>query len=324
MDYLILILVFGAMYFVCKELETASQAISYRLSLPASVSGATLLAISSSCPEFFTSALGAIIHGKFEIGLTVILWSAIFNILVIPGLSALFAPANLKISKDVLLRDGAFYLFTTILLVILISDGNHTRSEALILTGTYFVYGLILYFMKENSGEMMEKISMTSARMVISFGGSIVIIAILCHIMLKSGMSISLSLEIPLVLMSALIFASGTSIPDLLLSIFAARRGSGSAAISNALGSNVFDLTICLGIPILIVGDTVLEIDSLIKISVWMLIFSTLLVIVMMKSRWQLSKPGGCLLLATYLIMVSVLICIWRLGASLPTEIWKG
>ena len=92
-----LLAIFVAMYFVCQELERACGAIAFRFKIPESVSGATLLAVSSSSPEFFTSLLGAVRFGVFEVGLMAILWSAIFNITVIPGVSAVFSKEPLRV-----------------------------------------------------------------------------------------------------------------------------------------------------------------------------------------------------------------------------------
>ena len=121
-----LVAIFVAMYFVCGELEKSCGAAAYRLGLPESVSGATLLAVSSSSPEFFTAMVGAVFFNSFEIGLMAILWSAIFNITVIPGVAALVSKEELRVVPEVVARDCVSYLAITMLLMMMMTKASST------------------------------------------------------------------------------------------------------------------------------------------------------------------------------------------------------
>ncbi|MFP6685799.1 MAG: hypothetical protein VB934_13850, partial [Polyangiaceae bacterium] len=268
-----LALIFAGMYLVCGELERACGNTAHRLRIPESIAGATLLAVASSSPEFFTSFLGAVRFGVFEVGLMAILWSAIFNITVIPGVSALFSKKPLTVFRTVVVRDCVAYLVVTLLLLGLLQDGTLTRVDGVILLGGYAVYIYVLFLMMgDGDSEKVEPIEQPVWRTLLGLLGGIAAIGLLCHFMIEQGSVLAKVAGIDLLIVSALIFAPGTSVPDLLLSFMAARRGAGSATISNAFGSNTFDLTVCLAVPVLVVGDTQIAMVGPVLWSVWMLV----------------------------------------------------
>lgn len=304
-----LLAIFVVMFFVCQELERACGAIAHRLKIPESVSGATLLAISSSSPEFFTAFIGAVIFGEFEIGLMAIIWSAIFNITVIPGVCAVASKKPLDVVRIVVSRDCVAYLAITLLLLGLLDDGKLTRLDALILLGAYTLYVYVLYLMvgTYENGES-ESIVMPIWRMIGSLLLGMAVIGGLCHGMIWLGEELAHGWEIDIILFSALVFAPGTSIPDLLLSVFSARRGAGSAAISNAYGSNSFDLTVCLAVPILVVGEITVPLSGRVLWSIWMLLGTLILSIMLLRSGYNLNRREGGALLVLFVILAAIII----------------
>lgn len=304
-----LLAVFVVMYFVCVELEKACGAIAFRLGIPESVAGATLLAIASSAPEFFTAFIGAWVFGHFEIGLMAILWSAIFNITVIPGLSTLISREPLRVVRVVVSRDCVAYLAIALLLLGLLEDGRLTRTDALILLGAYFLYIYVLYLMF-NTDEKSQEVILPTWRVIAGFVLGIGAIGGLCHAMVWLGSELALGWGISVVLVSALVFAPGTSLPDLFLSALAARRGSGSACISNVYGSNSFDLTVCLAAPILVVGDIEVEFTGRVLWSVWMLLGTLVLSMLMLRYDYKLSKRAGGALLGLFVLCAIAIIVL--------------
>lgn len=313
MVYLGLILIFVIMYFVCLELEKACGATAHRLGIPESVAGATLLAVSSSAPEFFTAFLGAVLHGVFEIGLMAIVWSAIFNITVIPGASAICSKKPLKVYPAVVARDCVSYLAITLLLLALLADGKLTRTDAFILLGAYFLYVYVLFLMLD-SKEEVEEVGISVPRIVLSMLGGTAAIGILCHFMIEFGAAIAVTWAIPIALVSAFIFAPGTSVPDLLLSVFSARRGAGSAAVANAFGSNSFDLTVCLAAPVLWLGTVDVDFGGRALLSVWMLIGAVVLSMIFVRTGYELSKREGWCLLVLFVILAVALVVLPMVG----------
>ncbi|GIW72459.1 MAG: sodium:calcium antiporter [Planctomycetota bacterium] len=319
MHYVGLLAIFVALYFVCAELERACSAIAHRYRIPESIAGATLLAVSSSSPEFFTAFLGAVFFGSFEIGLMAILWSAIFNITVIPGLSAVVAPGPLKVYPTVLLRDSVAYLAVALLLIALMGDGMLTRNDALVLLGAYFLYVYVLFLML-GAGEEVEPLVLPNWRVAAGLLGGIAAVGVLCHYMVEFGLAIAASWAIPVGLISALVFAPGTSVPDLLLSLIAARKGAGSASISNAFGSNSFDLTVCLAAPILVVGDVSFEFSGRALYSVWMLIGTVVLSMLFVRTGYELTRREGWVLLALFVVLAAAICVLPESAGHLQAE----
>ncbi|HBP22259.1 MAG TPA: hypothetical protein DEA08_31310 [Planctomycetes bacterium] len=286
---------------MCEALEGACGEAASKLGIPESVSGATLLAISGSAPEFFTAVISAWFFGQFEIGLMVILWSAIFNITVIPGASAFATSEPLRVARVVVSRDCVAYLVLCLLLVGLLEDGRLTRTDALILLGGYALYVYVLSLMLNSQEEPEPEPSlMPPWKVVVTLVVGVAAIGGLCHAMVWLGTQVAAGLGLGMVLISALVFAPGTSIPDLFLSIVSARRGAGSACLSNVYGSNSFDLTVCLAVPVLIVGDIQVEIAGPVLWSIVILLGTIALSILMLRIDYQLSRRAGGALLALY------------------------
>lgn len=309
MSYLGLIAIFIAMFFICRELEKSCGAVAYRFGIPESVAGATLLAVSSSAPEFFTAMVGAVVFNSFEIGLMAILWSAIFNITVIPGVSALVSKKELVVVPEVVARDCVSYLAITLLLMGLLGDGRLTRTDALILLGSYFLYIYVLFLMLD-ADDKPEEVKLPGWRVIVGLVGGIALIGGLCHLMVDIGSHLAVAWAIPIGLVSALIFAPGTSVPDLFLSVFAARRGAGSAAVSNAFGSNSFDLTVCLAVPILVIGDVDIPFSGRALWSVYMLIGTVIVAMIFVRTGYALSKREGSLLIALFVALATVIVFV--------------
>jgi len=298
--------IFLALKFISDEIEESATALAIKIKIPASVAGATLLAIASSAPEFFTATNSAIFFRVFEIGLQTIVWSAIFNVLVIFGFSSIFAKKNLKLPKKGIGRDLLFYLATILFLAFAIFDGNISRTESVALIVFYIFYIAVLFFGKKefDENEKLEKINQENWKIFFTFTGGISAIGFLCHSMIENGLSLAENLNLPIAVISALIFSIGTSLPDLFLSVAAAKKGNGAGAIANIFGSNTFDIAIGLGIPILIVGQTEVE-KSQINSSITLLFLSVLFVAFMIFQNWKTSKIKGFLSLSAFFIMIT-------------------
>lgn len=302
----------GAIFLVlakaCERVEDAANSLSFRLRMPASVAGATLLATASSAPEFFTATSGAVIYGVFEVGLLTIVWSAIFNILVIPGCSSLASKQALTIPKEVVYRDGVGYLATVFVLLLVLADGTLTRADAGILLIIYIVYLHAIRLMAKAHAERIDEQLLEEPEHLLSMGKialyfavGLVIIGVGTHFMIEVGDTLGHHFAISILIFSALIFAPGTSIPDLLMSYFAAKRGDGAAAISNVFGSNVFDLTICLAVPILIVGDTVINLGPIWP-SIIMLVLLQVMVLAFVRTSWRVDRWEGMVMIVAFFV----------------------
>jgi Ca2+/Na+ antiporter len=143
----------------------------------------------------------------------------------------------------------------------------------------------------------------------LSFFMSIVWIGVLCHIMVEFAVGIACIAEIDPIVMGVLVLAVGTSVPDAIGSMIAARNGEADMAIANAVGSNVFDVLLGLGFPwwlaIIIKGEDFLVCKDGIDIAVLILFCTVLLFVgVLAINKWQMNTTVGVGLFSLYGVYV--------------------
>nr|XP_061784140.1 sodium/potassium/calcium exchanger 3-like isoform X2 [Nerophis lumbriciformis] len=140
------IYMFHALAIVCEVYFVPSlEKISENLQLSQDVAGATFMAAGSSAPELFTSLIGVFIT-KGDVGVGTIVGSAVFNILVIIGLCGIFAVQPISLSWWPLFRDAVFYIFSIIVLIIVIYDEKVQWWETIVLMSMYGLYIIIMKF----------------------------------------------------------------------------------------------------------------------------------------------------------------------------------
>ena len=126
-------------------------------------------------------------------------------------------------------------------------------------------------------------------------------------VLVDSAVIVAGILKIPEVIVALTIIAVGTSVPDLMSSVIVAKQGRGGMAISNAIGSNIFDILFGLGVPwaiMLAFGQPSIVVGTTTLISSVILLFATVLVIffLLLSKRWKIGKHSGYFLIALYLV----------------------
>ncbi|QSE96872.1 calcium/sodium antiporter [Fulvivirga lutea] len=307
--------------------------IAEKLNLSHEMAGATLMAIGSSAPELFVAIISFVRVGNHEaIGVGTIVGSALFNILVIIGASAMVRSA--KLVWQPVMRDLIFYLIAVILLFIVMYSGEVSAIEGFILVGTYGLYLLAVVYgrkifkfkdgdtMDEDEPEeelkgwrlifkplhiILENIFPSSKHYWLTFFFSIGSIAILCWVLVESAIGLSHILNIPEVIIALTVLAIGTSIPDMMSSVIVAKQGRGGMAVSNAIGSNIFDILIGLGLPwFIIILFTNKQIDTstndLIESVILLIISVVFIFVVLLIGKWKINRKTGMFLIALYVI----------------------
>jgi len=311
--------------------------ISIKLKLPGNVAGASLMAMGSSAPELAIALLALFTAGgeRSDMGIATIVGSAVFNILVITGVSAIALPA--KVGWRAMLRDVSMYIGGVVLLLLTIFDGSVTLLETLFYLGLYAIYLLLLFRWdslagdeKDGAIEVIESgieqehrrsglyfritdlVSRTIGLLMGDCRGnclrvflvSIGLIAIISYVLVESAVAFAAALHIPPVIVAFTILAGGTSAPDLFASVIVARQGRGGMAIANAVGSNIFDILIGLGLPwllaILISGQAVSVGVEGLWTSALILGGTVLLLFFFLATGRLLSRKEGWALLAAY------------------------
>jgi K+-dependent Na+/Ca+ exchanger-like protein len=323
--------------------------ISKKLRLPNNVAGASLMAMGSSAPELAIAifALFAAGGANSDVGIGTIVGSAIFNILVITGVSAVTNPAH--ISWKVITRDILMYAAGVIMLLATIYDGRVTLMEASAYLLVYAIYLLILYkwdsYVQDTDvvGIVTEEIEKERCcsdiyhrvTTIISNGlgyltgnarksylraffVSIAFVALISYVLAESAVAFAEAIHVPAVVVALTVLAAGTSVPDMFASIAVARQGRGDMAIANAVGSNIFDIMVGLGLPWILamaMGSGVVHVDTAGLMTSALLLFGTvILLFIFLLTKLKLSRWEGWALLGIYAAYVAY---IW-LGSAQP------
>ncbi|MCW3133480.1 MAG: calcium/sodium antiporter [Methanophagales archaeon] len=279
--------------------------ICKRFEIPGSIVGATIAAMGSSAPEFGTSVF-SVVAAHPAIGLGTIIGSAIFNITLLIAISVWIRGCS--VSRDVLHRDGLFYLLAVLITIICMWDGKISRYEAISWTCLYVVYlAWLIWDAKRKKEEFKGNIEIPSnMKGAVYLVGGLLFIILAAGLLVRSTITITGIMGIPESLFSLVIIAIGTSISDLFISIHAARNGMGSLAISNAIGSNTFDILACLGIPLSFRAETTVVGD--IGLSMPYLLGSFLIFLLLVRIGWHLNKKDAYILFAVYAVYIAIIL----------------
>ena len=312
LEILIILITTYTIWHASNILGRETENLGNKYNIPNSIKGATLDAVGSSFPEFCT-VIFCLYAGSFEAGLGAVAGSALYNILIIPSLCVIFTNKSMMVEKKVVYRDGIIYILTIIFLISIIYFGssNPTNIEEKLISktsGTVFIlfyisYLTFLIFESKNSDSKFYDTvkSKPLAKIIFYILISMIIIAVSVHFLVDSSLKLFTTFGLSKTAIGVIILAAVTSLPDTFLSIISAKRGDADAAISNALGSNTFDILICLGLPIVYFNGIYINWNESFIMLIYLLI-SSVLSMVLISSNWRLSKVEARVMLLAYII----------------------
>lgn len=390
---------FVALSIICEEYFVPSlERICDVLVMKPDVAGATFMAAGSSAPELATAVI-AVFVAKDDIGLGAVIGSAVFNIMFVIGLCALFSGMIIYLSWWPLFRDCFFYLLSIAALLLVIADEQVRWYESVLLLSLYIVYCVVMYFNTrlenwvkslhlpcfpsdavqerahlvtynkmddneaeaengstgstgiktpedssaklEDDGSVLEipygarkkilwllvlplnftfYITVPDCRkprwrkwFIITFTMSLVWLSLFSYVMVWMITIIGFTLTIPDTVMGLTFLAAGVSVPDAISSLLVAKDGFGDMAVSNAVGSNVFDILICLGIPWFL-QTVVIQPNSSVPVISKGLVYSTIsllstvlfLLLSVRINGWKLDVKLGVALMIWYVLFMVV------------------
>ncbi len=292
----ILILIIG---FVCLVkgadiFVDGSSALARNFNIPGLIIGLTIVALGTSAPELAVSTLAAF-QGSNEIALSNVIGSNIFNLLGVLGICAVIYP--LPVDKSVLKRDFPVSIAATVFLLASTSlaflFGGHigeqdvsqeigmiSRRTGLVLLVLFAVYTAVLIYMARNEADGEDEedlVPLWKCAMLIIVGLALIIAG--GHAVVYSAKNLALAAGMTETLIGLTIVAIGTSLPELVTSVVAARKGETDLAIGNVIGSNIFNIMFILGIssminPIAVNVASVYDMTALLCISMLAFVFS--------------------------------------------------
>ena len=295
-----IILIKGADYFV----DSASN-VANIFKVPSLIVGLTIVAFGTSAPEAAVS-IAAGFNGSNAIAISNIVGSNIFNILIILGLCTIFG--TLTVDNKLIKKDFSFLIVTSILLVtILIFTWQISRLTAilfLIIIISYVAY-LIYDAKNSNEGKTYDKpkygLGISIGIIIISLIG----IIIGAEIVVNNTRDIALALGMSETLVGLTIVSIGTSLPELVTSLTAVRKGETGIAIGNIVGSNIFNILFILGVSGLI---NPIIVSSTMIVDLGVMLLSTIVCYIFIILDRKLDIKEGIVLIAMFIVYLAFII----------------
>lgn len=283
-------LVKGADWFV-----DGTAGIARRFGIPQLVIGLTIVAMGTSAPEAAVSITAAL---KDNAGITIgnVVGSNILSVLIILGVSSVITALSIQ-SSTIKYEIPYMILITLVLLFMGYTGGSVSRLEGGILWILFLVYLFYLYRLAKNGKE--EKVTETKSPLSLLLSAVIGIVLIVwgSDITVDSATEIAKVVGLSERFIGLTIVALGTSLPELVTSVTAARKGNADIAIGNIVGSNVFNILFVIGTSSLIT-PVPFETGFLIDTTISALI-GVLLLISVFRTK-KLTRPWGILMLVCY------------------------
>ena len=291
---------FGGLMLGGDYLVRGAVEVAQRLRVSPLVIGLTLVGFGTSMPELVTSVQAAL-TGSPGIAIGNVVGSNIANILLILGVTALVAP--LCVDASVMKRDGAVMISASLLLVAVILFGALSRTVGLVFLGLLLAYVVAVLIFARRA--MAERDIPTPAKnqptfvSVLAILGGLALTIISARMLIAGATDMARAFEVSEAIIGLTIVAVGTSLPELVTSMSAARHSQTELAIGNILGSNIFNILGILGTTAALEPLTVPA--RFADVDVWVMLGAAVLLVVFARSGWRISRREGAILLALFI-----------------------
>jgi len=310
--FVLLIIGFAALIKGADLFVDGSSSLARIFYISGVIIGLTIVALGTSAPELAVSTVAAV-TGSNEIALSNVVGSNLFNLLSVLGVCALIHP--LPVATDLNKRDFPISIIVTVLVLIatcsktivsravLIAGmedivGNVSRAVGIMLLILFVCYiAYLIYDAKKHPEEEENTEEASIKKCVLFIIVGIILIVAGGQAVVNSAKEIARTFGMSETLIGFTIVAIGTSLPELVTSIVAARKGETGMAVGNVVGSNIFNLLFILGVsstihPITVNMASLTDMAILIVVSVLAYVFGL--------TKKQISRPEGIVMLLIY------------------------
>lgn len=248
MDYIVFIVAMAALVYGADFIIKESERIALHFNISHFVIGATLVAFGTSLPEMAASMMAAY-YGKTDMAVANVVGSVTFNITLVLGLVFVLAK-SMHSKRDLFALDSAWVVVPVIILFLMIQDGVIGRVDGLLFLLMMLSYLFFLFNDAKGDIEIDEELvkekflwTKTVVLLIIGFaftlGGA--------HFVIESATSIARSLDVSEWIIGLFLISLGTSLPELVVSLVALKKGNAEMSIGNIIGSNVANFSMVLG-----------------------------------------------------------------------------
>ncbi len=276
--------------------------LARRIGMSPLVIGLTLVGFGTSTPELVTSIQAALVESP-GIAVGNVVGSNIANILLILGIAAALAPV--AVQRASFLRDGAVLVISALMCLGAILYGRLSLP-----IGIVFLMALIAYVtftvLQERGRAAPEAFGEADLpaqtgslwKDLVFVAGGLVLTILGARFLVTGAIDVAQVLGVSEAVIGLTIVAVGTSLPELVTTIAAARRGQADIAFGNVVGSNIFNVLFILGAT-----ATIHPIDvpaTIAAFDIWIMLGATALLLAFSVSRWRIGRIEGWILLAAY------------------------
>lgn len=288
------LLIKGADYFV-----DGSSGIAKALKIPSVIIGLTIVAMGTSAPECAVS-IAAAVKGNNAIAISNVVGSNIFNLVVVCGICAIIAP--MKIDISILKKEFPMSILAGILLWALCLDGKLGRVDGFLFLVIFIVFLVSMIISAKKARieeENLEQKKISVPLSILYIAGGLIAIVWGGDLVVDSASEIAKRFGLSPTLIGLTIVAIGTSLPELVTSIVAARKGETGMALGNVVGSNLFNILLVLGLsafisPIGVATETLYDLILLSGMSFIVFVFTW--------TQKKLSRAEGLIMTSMYIV----------------------
>ena len=271
--------------------------------------GLTIVAFGTGAPELAVS-FSSLINGSTDILIGNVIGSNIINVLLLIGIAAVIHP--IKVKKDTVSKELPLLLLISTALIVLILDVNlsdamintFSRADAIIclLFFAVFLYYLIAMAMKNRRGKSAKQ-EVEKPKYPLGKSFLFVLLGLVgvvggSELVVNSASFIATNMGISERIISLTIIALGTSLPELVTTVAAAKKGESDLLVGNIVGSNIFNICIVLALPVAFAGS--ITPNNFQVIDLVMLIFSSILVCLLARHNHKITRLDGILMLVIF------------------------
>lgn len=277
MEYLLLLIGFvllikGADFFV-----DGSSSLARIMKVPSVIIGLTIVAMGTSAPEASVS-VNAALAGSNDIAISNVIGSNLFNGLVVVGVCAFMA--GFKTNPEILKRDMPLNIIVTAILCIMLLDRHINHIEGIILLISMAVYIAVMVISALKNRETADECKILSLpKSLIFIIGGLISVIFGGTLVVDNACLIAKDFGVSENFIGLTIIAIGTSLPELVTSITATRKGDSGLALGNAIGSNLFNILFILGMsaticPLNVLSESIIDCIILLVSAVILYVFA--------------------------------------------------
>ncbi len=250
MDFIIFIVAMGALVYGADFIIKESERIALHFNISHFVIGATLIAFGTSLPEMAASMMASS-QGKSDMAVANVLGSVIFNISLVLGIVFMIAK-SMNPKRDLFAKDSAWIVIPVIVFIIMIQDGVIGRFDGLLFLLMMVSY--LIFLFKDSKEDLEggideelanEKFNWLKTMILLAIGFTFTIGG--ANFVIESGTNIARIFGVSEWLIGLFLISLGTSLPELVVSIVAIKKGNADMSVGNIIGSNVANFSMVLG-----------------------------------------------------------------------------